>query len=158
MNISTLTRIRRTIVATLAVAAVAAPSALADPWARDAYQRQANAPDLVDRYMRAHDERFVPDLVDRYLARSQATQATHDERFLPPDFVDRFMARSQAQTPAHDERFAPVRGGVSQLASAHDGSEIGWGSVATGVGIGIGTMLLLGVAALGVRGRRLAHS
>jgi len=143
-------KLGRMIAVLAVIATAAAPVASADVWARQGGQ----AGDALDRYV-ANISR-QPDALDRYLA-NQGTRP--DNRALLPvrvgDALDRYL-RNAASTARPDDRAVLPRAETPTAISAGSSSQVDWGRLGIGIGVGGAVLLIVGMAF--TTRRRLAHS
>ena len=135
------------------VAAVFAPTALADPWGSDRQNPTVvGSPDLVDRALAAEQQRLAT-MLD---ARERAYDTKRDVQIglgTYPDVTERAVAaHERANAFRGDDRFRidPTSQPV-QVTTTGSGRDLEWPQV--GVGLGVGLALLLGLL-LALRSRR----
>jgi hypothetical protein len=137
------------ILASAAVAALAAPAALADP--PQGHRAQLAQPDLIERYVASG--RGQADLVERWV----------DGRAGQPDLIERYVAirRPVGFPDGRPDGYQPQLGTMSSASPVVSRSEDGFGWSDAGIGALAGFGLTLAAAGmlLAARGRRrLAHS
>jgi hypothetical protein len=134
MTVAKTLRRASSLIAAVALAGLAAPSALADPPAL----RQSTAP---------------PDLVERYVTSERAADVGI------PDVVDRAVARGLGATPVRpDDRSGSRRpiATVERSLIAVPSEGFDWGDATIGAGAMFAALLLAGALAMSIRRHRLA--
>lgn len=111
-------------------------------------------PDALDRYVANISQQ--PDALDRYVA-NRGTAPT-DRALLPGragDALDRYL-RNAAMAARPDDRAVLPRVETPMTISAGSSSQVDWGQLGIGVGVGGAVLLFVGMAF--TTRRRLAHS
>jgi hypothetical protein len=137
------------ILASAAVAALAAPAALADP--PQGHGVQLAQPDLIERYVASG--RGQADLVERWV----------DGRAGQPDLIERYVAirRVVGFPDGRPDGYQPQLGTMSSASPVVSRSEdgFGWGDAGIAALVAFALALVAGGTLLAGRGRgRVAHS